>query len=107
LGVGEGILHTGELLVMDFTILWKGKGLKKWKSAMDIYIFSNLPFNLKRLSTIWAMKKKVNGQYQARITAQGFLQKDGIHYFSHSTLASIMLQQDKMLRLLTWREHFL
>jgi hypothetical protein len=35
------------------------------------------------------MKKKANGQYRARITARGFLQQDGIHYFSHSTSAPV------------------
>jgi hypothetical protein len=35
------------------------------------------------------MKKKANGQYRARITAQEFLQEDGIHYFSHSTAAPV------------------
>jgi hypothetical protein len=31
------------------------------------------------------MKKKANGKYRARTTAQGFLQEDGIYYFRHST----------------------
>jgi hypothetical protein len=35
------------------------------------------------------MKKKANGKYSARITVRGFLQEDGVHYFSHSTAAPI------------------
>jgi Reverse transcriptase (RNA-dependent DNA polymerase) len=49
----------------------------------------DLPDNSKLLSTTWAMKKKVNGQYRGRITARGFLQEDGLHYFSHSTAAPV------------------
>jgi hypothetical protein len=36
-----------------------------------------------------AMKKNANGQYRVRITAQGFLHEDEIHYFSHSTAAPV------------------
>jgi Reverse transcriptase (RNA-dependent DNA polymerase) len=45
--------------------------------------------NVKILSSTWAMKKKANGQFQARITAQGYLQEVGIHYFSDSTAAPV------------------
>jgi hypothetical protein len=44
-----------------------------------------------------AMKKKANGQYRARITAQGFLQEDGIHYFSHSTAAPVANELTKRI----------
>jgi hypothetical protein len=49
----------------------------------------DIPVNAKLLTTTWAMKKKTNGQYRARITAQGLLQEDGIHYFSHSTASYV------------------
>jgi hypothetical protein len=49
----------------------------------------DLPLNAKLLTTTWAMKKKLHGQYRARITPLGFLQDDGIHYFSHSTAAPV------------------
>jgi hypothetical protein len=49
----------------------------------------DLPVNVKLLTTTWTMKKKANEQYKARITAQRFLQEDGIHYFSHSTSAPV------------------
>ena len=51
--------------------------------------FQDLPVNAKILSNTWSMKKKANGQYRARITAQGFLQEDGIYYFSHSTAVPV------------------
>jgi hypothetical protein len=34
-------------------------------------------------------EKKANGKYRARIIARGFLQEDGVHYFSHSTAAPV------------------
>jgi hypothetical protein len=37
-----------------------------------------LPKISKILSIKWAMKKKANGQFRARITARGFLQEDGL-----------------------------
>jgi hypothetical protein len=40
-------------------------------------------------STTWAMKKKANGKYRARITTRGFLQEDCVHYFSHSTASPV------------------
>jgi hypothetical protein len=50
----------------------------------------DLPVNSKLFTTTHAMKKKANGQHRARITAQGFLQVDGIHYFSHSTATPVV-----------------
>jgi Reverse transcriptase (RNA-dependent DNA polymerase) len=39
----------------------------------------------KVLTTTWAMKKKPNGSYRARINARGFKQLDGLHYDSSAT----------------------
>jgi hypothetical protein len=51
------------------------------------------------------MKKKANGQYRGRITAQGFLQEDGIHYFSHSSVANELTKKIviKILTLANWK----
>jgi hypothetical protein len=43
----------------------------------------DLAVNALLLTTRWAMKKKANGYYRARITVQGLLKEDRIHYFSH------------------------
>ena len=43
----------------------------------------------KILSTTWAMKKKSNGVFRARINAQGFEQVDGEHYESHDIAAPV------------------
>jgi Reverse transcriptase (RNA-dependent DNA polymerase) len=74
----------------------------KWKEAVEaefqrminnkVWIpikISDLPENSKILSSTWAMKKKADGQFRARITARGFLQEDGVHYDSDSTAALV------------------
>jgi hypothetical protein len=52
---------------------------KVWKPVKQ----NDLPAN-KKLSTIWTMKKNANGKYRARITTRGFLQEDGVNYFSQN-----------------------
>jgi hypothetical protein len=101
-GIRESILHTGELNVLNYKNAMAGDDPENWKKAIDkehermienkVWIprkLKDLPENAKLLTTTWSMKKKANGQYRARITAQGFLQEDGIHYFSHSTAAPV------------------
>jgi hypothetical protein len=59
---------------------------KVWKTIKQ----KDLLADAKLISTTWVMKKKkANGKYRARITARGFLQEDGVHYFSHSTAAPV------------------
>ena len=41
------------------------------------------------MTSTWAMKKKANGTYRARLNAQGFEQVDGVHYDSHSISAPV------------------
>ena len=36
----------------------------------------------KVITTTWAMKKKVNGRFRARLNSRGFMQVDGKHYNS-------------------------
>jgi hypothetical protein len=42
----------------------------------------DVPRNAKLMSSTWAMKKKSNGTYRARLNARGYEQVDGIHYDS-------------------------
>jgi hypothetical protein len=101
-GIGEVILQTGELHVLNYKNAMTGDDRENWKKAIDkehermienkVWIprkLKDLPINAKLWTTTWAMKKKANRQYRARITAQRFLQEDGIHYFSHSTAAPV------------------
>jgi len=75
-GIGEGILHTGELHVMKFKDAMESPDRDKWKLAIkeehermvknNVWTpvkLTNLPFDSKLLTTTWAMKKKANGQF--------------------------------------------
>jgi hypothetical protein len=42
----------------------------------------DVPRNAKVMSSTWAMKKKSNWTYRARLNAKGYEQVDGIHYDS-------------------------
>jgi hypothetical protein len=42
----------------------------------------DVPKNAKVMSSTWAIKKKSNGTYRARLNASGYEQVDGIHYDS-------------------------
>jgi hypothetical protein len=94
--IREGIGHTGELQSVKYNEAMFRPG-KKWKKAIveehdrmiqnAVWIpvkLNTLPSNIKPLSTTWVMKKKANGDFRARITAQGFLQEEGVHYRSDS-----------------------
>jgi hypothetical protein len=120
--LGEDILHTGELHVLNYKNAMAGDDRENWEKAIDkehermienkVWIprnFKYLPVNAKELTTTWAMEKKANGQYRGRITAQGFLQEDGIHYFSHSTAAPVANELNikivlSLLTLTNWKD---
>jgi hypothetical protein len=42
----------------------------------------DVPKDIKFMSSTWAMNKKSNGTYRARLNARGYEQVDGIHYDS-------------------------
>jgi hypothetical protein len=48
-----------------------------------------VPKGAKVIDSTWAMKKKSNGTYRARINERGFHQVAGIHYDSDSILALV------------------
>jgi hypothetical protein len=91
--IGEGIGHTGELQRVKYKKAMSGTEKKKWMQAIEqehnkmiqnsVWIpvkLNNLPPTIKPLSTTWVLKKKANGDFRARITAQGFLQEEGAHF---------------------------
>jgi hypothetical protein len=79
-GIVEGIMHTGESQILNYENAMPGDDYKNWMVAIDeehdriiennIWIprkFIDFPVNAKLLTLTWAMKKKSNGQYRARI----------------------------------------
>ena len=51
---------------------------------------TEVPKWAKIMSSIWNMKKKLNGVYQARVTARGFEQLDGQHYKKDKVSAPVI-----------------
>ena len=49
----------------------------------------SVPKDLKILTSTWAMKKKVNGMYRARMNAHGYKQVDGVHYNEDAKAAPV------------------
>ena len=100
--LGGGFSHTTKLKPMKFEEAMASADRASWKEAIKVEhkkmvkmkvwkrIKKNLvPKGAKILSTTWAMKKKSNGVFRARINAQGFEQVDGEHYESHDIAAPV------------------
>ena len=92
-GLGGGFENTNELHVMKYKEAMKTGDRKLWQKAVaeehermvkhDVFKAvkkKDLPPKAKVLTTTWAMKKKSNGKYRARLNARGFEQINGLHY---------------------------
>ena len=101
-GIGGGFVDTSELHVMKFKEAMKGKDSVQWQKAVDeehermqkhcvweSVPVSELPESSKVLTSTWAMKKKANGTYRARLNARGYEQVDGVHYDEHTKAAPV------------------
>jgi hypothetical protein len=58
---------------------------------------SDIPKDAKVITSTWAIKKKSNGTYRARLTARGFEQVDGVHY--HEDNKSLPVVSDITIRI--------
>ena len=103
IGVGEEYENTQELKVVKFKEAMKSKDNEGWKAAVDTehekftkykvwepINHEEVPKDAKILSTTWAMKKKSNGTYRARLNARGFEQIDGKHYIEDDKSAPVV-----------------
>jgi hypothetical protein len=89
-------MSTEELHVMKYNDAMKSKDKNNWVKAAvqgehDRMINSGVQTAVKTLkatdkvlTTTWAMKKKPNRSYRARINARGFKQLDELHYDNSS-----------------------
>ena len=102
-GIGGGFDHTSELHVMKFKQAMKSVDKENWEKAVDeehermvkhkvwqAVKRDNVPPNAKVLTSTWAMKKKSNGKFRARVNARGYEQIDGEHYNADSTAAPVV-----------------
>lgn len=118
-GIGGGFQDTSDLKVMKLQQVMVSKNRVKCLQAMEEELhwmwkhkvvwtqfkLQDIRRGIKSLNTMWAMKKKSNGTYQAKINARGFKQVDGQHYDNTSiassvtidTMITIMMKGDRKL----------
>ena len=102
-GLGGGFEHTSELHPMKYDEAMSKPDKDKWKKGVEeelqrmlkSKVFkavpkSKVPPGAKILTSTWAMKKKANGTYRARINARGFEQIEGEHYDATATAAPVV-----------------
>ena len=92
-GLGGGFDVTTELHVMKYKQAMKSDDKDDWMKAVeeehqrmvDHHVWDEVPRDEvgsreKVLTSTWAMKKKANGKFRARVNARGYEQIDGVHY---------------------------
>jgi hypothetical protein len=102
-GLGGGFETTEELRPLKYDEAMATEDREKWTKAVeeeykrmvDYSVFepvprSGLPDGAKILTSTWAMKKKANGVFRARLTARGYEQVDGVHYDENSKSAPVV-----------------
>jgi Reverse transcriptase (RNA-dependent DNA polymerase) len=102
-GIGGGFDNTTELHVMKYDTAMKSADAKPWKMAAKeeyermeengVWISvpkSTVPMDAKILTSTWAMKKKSNGTFRARLNAHGFEQVPGFHFDPKSVAAPVV-----------------
>jgi Reverse transcriptase (RNA-dependent DNA polymerase) len=101
-GAGEGIMNTMELQVKTYRQAMKSPDKDKWLAAVEEEYQRLIKHNVwtpvdkstiskddKVMTTTWAMKKKANGTYRARLNARGYEQVEGMHYDTDSLAAPV------------------
>jgi hypothetical protein len=101
-GLGGGFVNTHELHVMKFKQAMQSGDKKNWDQAVieehermekhkvwKAVPREAVPGGNKILSSTWAMKKKANGTYRARLNARGYEQVAGRHYDENSIAAPV------------------
>lgn len=101
-GLGGGFADTNELRVMKYKEAMETDDVEAWLKAVEeehdrmvkhgvfkAILKEDLPKHAKVLTSTWAMKKKSNGTYRARLNARGFEQVDGEHFESHAISAPV------------------
>jgi len=101
-GIGGGFENTQELHVLKYNEAMNGKDHKEWQEAVDkehqrmldhkvweAVPKDEVPKDAKVIGSTWAMKKKANGTYRARINGLGYEQVEGVHYDKTSVAAPV------------------
>jgi hypothetical protein len=91
--LGGGFMNTSKLHVMKYKEAMASSDHDKWQQVLDEehermlkhnvskpVLRKDVPEGAKILTSTWAMKKKANGTYCARMNARGYEQVNGEHY---------------------------
>ena len=91
--LGGGFKNTNELKVLKYDEAMASADSEDWQEAVDeehrkfsAYKIwkpvpkTEVPQGAKILTSTWAMKKKANGTFRARLNGRGFEQVKGVHY---------------------------
>ena len=110
-GLGGGFDNTNELHVMKYNEAmatgdkdkWTEAAKKEYDGMTKFKIFhavpkSKVPKDAKVLTSTWAMKKKANRTFRARLTVRGYEQVDGEHYDKDTTAAPVV--NEAMIRII-------
>ena len=102
-GLGGGFANTNELHVMKYDEAMRGSDKHQWTQAVkeefdrmnkhgvfEVVKASVVPKEAKVLTSTWAMKKKSNGTFRARLNARGYEQIDGEHYDEFTKAAPVV-----------------
>ena len=101
-GLGGGFDVTTELHVMKYKQAMQSSEKNEWIKAVeeehtrmtDHQVWEpiskeNVVKGGKVLTSTWAMKKKANGKFRARLNARGYEQIDGVHYDEDTKAAPV------------------
>jgi hypothetical protein len=102
-GLGGGFKYTTELHVMKYDEAMRTPDVAEWNQAVedehqrmiDNKVWmpvpkAEVPEDAKILTSTWAMKKKANGTYRARLNGRGFEQVPGVHFDPKSIAAPVV-----------------
>ena len=101
-GIGGEFLDTIELKPMKYKQAMSTKDKDHWMKAVEdeynrmvsrsvwkAVDKKDVPSTAKILTSTWAMKKKANGTFRARLNARGYEQVEGEHYDAYNIAAPV------------------
>ena len=102
-GIGSGITTTHELKVMSFHEAMASPDKMHWEASVqhehewmikneewEVVDKHNVPKDVDVIDSMWAMKKKANGDYRAWLVAHGFKQTPGKSFIHHDISSPVV-----------------
>ena len=102
-GIGMGINNTHKLKVLDYDGAMGSTDSDKWEESVEqehermvknkvwkLMTLEDASEDVDVIDSTWAMKKKANGDYRARLVAQGFKQMQGKSFVNHNISSPVV-----------------